>query len=170
MEKEFGVVWIIIVIVSAIIRVAAKNKKQAAQKDAAAAPAHPVTETASRTASAPAQPLRPAAQPLRPAAQSQRPAAQPPKPAAPRHAEAAHRSVPLEAHMHEPVMGVEGMGTEGVDCCHEYMLSDPTQQPESALAPAEEKKSMEAQALLQGVIFSEILGRRPIKRYGGKQA
>ena len=29
---------------------------------------------------------------------------------------------PFEAHMHTPVMGVEGEGTEGIDCCHEFML------------------------------------------------
>lgn len=77
---------------------------------------------------------------------------------------------PLEAHMHTPVMGVEGEGTEGMDCCHEYMLSDAPAAPAADFLPMREEEETErARALLQGVIFSEILGRRPIKHYGGKR-
>lgn len=73
---------------------------------------------------------------------------------------------PFEAHMHTPVMGVQGVGTEGIDCCHDFMLND-TSEPEPAdfLPMQEEESSERAKALLQGVIYSEILGRRPMKRY-----
>ena len=78
---------------------------------------------------------------------------------------------PFEAHMHTPVMGVQGVGTEGIDCCHDFMLSD-TLEPEPAefLPMQEEEPSDRAKALLQGVIYSEILGRRPIKHYQMKQS
>lgn len=81
-----------------------------------------------------------------------------------------HETKPLEAHMHTPVMGVEGEGTEGVDCCHEYMLDQPIEQPADFLPMQEESENLRAKALLQGVIYSEILGRRPVKRYGRKSA
>ena len=78
---------------------------------------------------------------------------------------------PFEAHMHTPVMGVQGVGTEGIDCCHDFMLSD-TVEPEPAdfLPMQEEESSDRAKALLQGVIYSEILGRRPVKHYHIKQS
>ena len=78
---------------------------------------------------------------------------------------------PFEAHMHTPVMGVQGVGTEGIDCCHDFMLSD-TAEPEPAdfLPMQEEESSDRAKALLQGVIYSEILGRRPVKHYHIKQS
>ena len=83
---------------------------------------------------------------------------------------APHEAKPLEAHMHTPVMGVEGVGTEGVDCCHEYMLDQPGEKTDS-FAPVTDPEAEERnRMLLQGVIFSEILGRRPIRRYGGKRA
>ena len=84
---------------------------------------------------------------------------------------ASHASKPFEAHMHTPVMGVQGVGTEGIDCCHDFMLSD-TLEPEPAdfLPMQEEEPSDRAKALLQGVIYSEILGRRPIKHYQMKQS
>ncbi len=97
---------------------------------------------------------------------SSQPAAQP----APRPEEA-HHAQPLEAHMHTPVMGAEGEGTEGIDCCHEYMLGQPEAHEQADFLPLQEEEENErAKALLQGVIFSEILGRRPMKRYGGKRA
>ena len=78
---------------------------------------------------------------------------------------------PFEAHMHTPVMGVQGVGTEGIDCCHDFMLND-TSEPEPAdfLPMQEEESSERAKALLQGVIYSEILGRRPVKHYHIKQS
>ena len=81
-----------------------------------------------------------------------------------------HETRPLEAHMHTPVIGIEGEGTEGIDCCHEYMLDQPAEQPADFLPLQEETESLRAKALLHGVIFSEVLGRRPIKRYGRKSA
>ena len=83
---------------------------------------------------------------------------------------ASHASKPFEAHMHTPVMGVQGVGTEGIDCCHDFMLSD-TLEPEPAefLPMQEEEPSDRAKALLQGVIYSEILGRRPMKKYHVRQ-
>ena len=62
--------------------------------------------------------------------------------------------------MHTPVMGIEGVGTEGEDCCHEYMLDERPDEAAPFLQTAENAASPEAQALLQGVIFSEILGRK----------
>ena len=81
-----------------------------------------------------------------------------------------HETKPLEAHMHTPVMGVEGEGTEGIDCCHEYMLDQRPEQPADFLPMQEESENLRAKALLQGVIYSEILGRRPVKRYGKRPA
>lgn len=77
-----------------------------------------------------------------------------------------HTAKPFEAHMHTPTMGVEGVGTEGIDCCHEFMLGDtPEPEPADFLPMQEEEQGERAKALLQGVIYSEILGRRPVKRY-----
>ena len=81
-----------------------------------------------------------------------------------------HETKPLEAHMHTPVMGVEGEGTEGIDCCHEYMLDQPIEPPADFLPMQEETEALRAKALLQGVIFSEVLGRRHPKRYGPRRA
>jgi hypothetical protein len=77
---------------------------------------------------------------------------------------------PFEAHMHTPVMGVQGVGTEGIDCCHEYMLEEPAEEPADFLPMTEEDTDERARALLQGVIYSEILGRRPVKRYHARQS
>lgn len=80
-----------------------------------------------------------------------------------------HEARPLEAHMHTPVMGVEGTGTEGEDCCHEFMLDQrPEEKPADFLPLQEETEALRAKSLLQGVIFSEVLGRRPVRRYGGR--
>ena len=82
-----------------------------------------------------------------------------------------HETKPLEAHMHTPVMGTEGTGTEGEDCCHEFMLDQrPEDKPADFLPLQEETEALRAKALLQGVIFSEVLGRRPVRRYGTRRA
>ena len=82
-----------------------------------------------------------------------------------------HETKPLEAHMHTPVMGMEGTGNEGEDCCHEFMLDQrPEDKPADFLPLQEETEALRAKALLQGVIFSEVLGRRPVKRYGTRRA
>ena len=81
-----------------------------------------------------------------------------------------HGAKPFEAHMHTPVMGVQGVGTEGIDCCHDFMLGDiEASEPAEFLPMQEEEPSDRAKALLQGVIYSEILGRRPMKKYHVRQ-
>lgn len=103
-----------------------------------------------------------------------KPAPPPPPPArkkfsSPAPARPAHVSTPLEAHMHTPVMGMEGHGTEGIDCCHDYMLGGAApEEPADFLPMREEEQQERAKALLQGVIYSEILGRRPMRRYNVK--
>jgi hypothetical protein len=68
-------------------------------------------------------------------------------------------------------MGTEGTGTEGEDCCHEFMLDQrPEDKPADFLPLQEETEALRAKALLQGVIFSEVLGRRPVRRYGTRRA
>ena len=77
-----------------------------------------------------------------------------------------HGTKPFEAHMHTPVMGEEGTGTEGIDCCHDFMLGGIAEpEPADFLPMQEDDQDERAKALLQGVIYSEILGRRPVKRY-----
>ena len=89
-------------------------------------------------------------------------------------AQESHQTVPLEAHMHTTDMGMEGYGSEGTDCCHDYMLRPQDEQKDREDLYAEEPETEtsvftmfsdseeeQAQALLQGVIFSEILRRRP---------
>ena len=151
-------IWVIFIILSIVLNIVNKNKKQSAAK------------TADNGKKAPQPAARPAPQaaPRRPAAQT-KPVAQATeaKPSPP-----AHQARPLEAHIHAPtaVMGMEGVGTEGEDCCHEFMLPDRAAIAPGAPADPDAQKTLEAQALLQGVIFSEILGRRPIRVYGRKQA
>ena len=78
---------------------------------------------------------------------------------------------PFEAHMHTPVMGVQGEGTEGIDCCHDFMLGGiEDSEPADFLPMQEEEQSERAKTLLQGVIYSEILGRRPVRHYKMKQS
>lgn len=146
------IIWVVIVIMFSLINIINKANKQKQAQQQNAAKAQPVLKKA------PAKPLAQDEKEARPAPSF---AAQP----------AFHESRPLEAHMHVPQMGEEGEGTEGVDCCHEYMLSD-TAAPEPAdFLPMQAREQGEkAKALLQGVIFSEVLGRRPMKRYGGKRA
>ncbi len=82
-----------------------------------------------------------------------------------------HESKPFEAHMHTPVMGEQGVGTEGVDCCHEFMLNETPASETADFLPMQEDNAQEkAKALLQGVIFSEVLGRRHARRFGGRHA
>ncbi len=91
----------------------------------------------------------------------------------PAQASAAKRrdAKPFEAHMHTPVMGAEGEGTEGIDCCHDFMLNGNAEPEPAAFLPMQEEESSDrAKALLQGVIYSEILGRRPVKHYHIKQS
>ena len=106
----------------------------------------------------------------RPAAPARPKAPAAPKPAAKPLPVQPHVSVPLEAHMHVPVMGEEGVGTEGIDCCHEYMLDQAPQETPDFVPLADESQQSRAQALLQGVIFSEILNRRTPRRIGGRRA
>ena len=172
------VIWVVLVILWWAL---AGMRKQAERKKVER-PAQPKT--------VPAQPVaQPAAQP-RPAAMSradewedeedawderdaQRGQKQPVAPtvsAQPKTVQTAaakkHASKPFEAHMHTPVMGVQGVGTEGIDCCHDFMLGDtPEDEPADFLPMQEEEPSDRAKALLQGVIYSEILGRRPVKKY-----
>lgn len=146
------VVWLLFMVLIIVLNVTSKQIK--AQKDATTPAAQ--TQKAQATSK---QPQRPQA------AQPNRPAAKAVKPAAP-----VHQPKPLEAHMHTPGMGIEGVGSEGEDCCHDYMLKDLTALDGEAVPAMEGIKAPEAQALLQGVIFSEILGRRPALRYGRKQA
>ena len=185
--------WIIIVILFWIISSASKiRKNQAAQARQKDEKEKARQKTAEQYARRQAQP-KAAPQPAVPAmssrddwedeeenwdqrdAQRARPAMAP-RPVQPvRPAQSApvmrHETKPLEAHMHTPVMGTEGTGTEGEDCCHEFMLDQRSEdKPADFLPLQEETEALRAKALLQGVIFSEILGRRPVKRYGTRRA
>ena len=179
--------WIIIVVLFWIISSVSKIKKnqaaQAKQKDEKEKARQKTAEQyARRQAQSKASP-----QPAAPAmssrddwedeeenwdqrdAQRARPAmaSQPVRPAPVKR----HETKPLEAHMHTPVMGTEGTGTEGEDCCHEFMLDQrPEDKPADFLPLQEETEALRAKALLQGVIFSEVLGRRPVRRYGTRRA
>ena len=182
--------WIIIVILFWIISSASKIRKnqaaQAKQKDEKEKARQKTAEQYARRqaqSKASPQPAAPAmssrddwedeeenwdqrdAQRARPAMASQ--PVQPVRPAPVKR----HETKPLEAHMHTPVMGMEGTGTEGEDCCHEFMLDQrPEDKPADFLPLQEETEALRAKALLQGVIFSEVLGRRPIRRYGTRRA
>ena len=183
--------WVIIVIlwwiVSAISK-AKKNQTAQAKQQAGKAPSgqNTVRQHAPKQAQRPA-PQKPAPQPAAPAmsrrddwddeeenwdqrdAQRARPSLAP-RPAQPAPVKR-HETKPLEAHMHTPVMGMEGTGTEGEDCCHEFMLDQRLEEkPADFLPLQEETEALRAKALLQGVIFSEVLGRRPVKRYGARRA
>ncbi len=182
--------WIIIVILFWIISSASKIRKnqaaQAKQKDEKEKARQKTAEQYARRqaqSKASPQPAAPAmssrddwedeeenwdqrdAQRARPAMASQ--PVQPVRPAPVKR----HETKPLEAHMHTPVMGTEGTGTEGEDCCHEFMLDQrPEDKPADFLPLQEETEALRAKALLQGVIFSEVLGRRPVRRYGTRRA
>ncbi len=175
--------WIIIVILWWIISAVskAKNKQTAQTKPQQAGQEKPRQKTAPQPAQRQTQ--RPASpQPAAPAMSRQddwddeednweKREAQRMRPSlAPQPIQAAqvkrHETKPLEAHMHTPTMGVEGEGTEGIDCCHEYMLDQPAEQPADFLPLQDETEALRAKALLQGVIYSEILGRRHARRYG----
>ena len=176
-----NILWLVIVIIGWIISAANKaNKKQqeqakkAAQQNRANPPVTP-----NRTQPVQTTPVRPAhvqeqrapaakhAAPVQPAQPTIRQDIHPTQPA---DFVSAH-SAPLETHMHTPVMGEEGAGTEGIDCCHDYMLNDGSPaEAQDILSLADTDQTERAQALLQGVIFSEILGRRSVKRYGRRSA
>ncbi|MDO5328354.1 MAG: hypothetical protein Q4G00_16825 [Clostridia bacterium] len=162
--------WVVIVILWWIISTVNKAKK--AQANQGKQPARPVQSGGRKSARL--QELEDTVNKNRAAQPAAAPSSPPPQPrqdqiGLPR--EAVHTARPLEAHMHTPVMGTEGNGNEGIDCCHEYMLSQPEQgEPADFLPLQDEEENERAKALLQGVIFSEILGRRPMKRYGGKHA
>ena len=164
------IAWVVIVLIFWIVSTVNKAKK--AQANQGKQPARPVQSGERKPAQL--QELEDAAREIRAAQPAAAPASPPPQPrldqiGLPR--EAVHTARPLEAHMHTPVMDAEGDGTEGIDCCHEYMLGQPEQgEPADFLPLQEEEENQRAKALLQGVIFSEILGRRPVKRYGGKHA
>ena len=118
---------------------------------------------ASQAGGSQAVPLSPRQQ--RQAAAQQRPAQQE-APAADAH----HSSVPFQAHMHQPVMDAEGEGTEGIDCCHDFMVGNPSREDTpDFLTVIDEDNQARAKALLQGVVFSEILNR-PHRRFGGRHA
>ena len=148
--------WLLIFMLGSI-----SKKKKAGQQTGPAAGRQNAAPGEGPASAPPASPVPQAAPAPRPRPQTQAaPLAPAPKP---------HHAEPLKAHMHEPVMGEEGVGTEGIDCCHEYMLGSQPE-PEGELPILSEKTEDErAKALLQGVIFSEILGRRPVKRYGGQR-
>ena len=182
--------WVIIVILWWAVSAISKAKKsQATQKKLQSDQEKSRQKTAQQYAQRQAQPQaasKPAPRPAAPAMSrqddwddeeenwDQRDAQRGRPSLAPQPAQAApvkrHETKPLEAHMHTPVMGIEGEGTEGMDCCHEYMLDQPAERPADFLPLQEETEALRAKALLQGVIFSEILGRRPIRRYGTRRA
>ena len=148
-------IFVVLMILWAVFNMISRQtngKQQQANRNAASKPASPVKQNAP----APGAPVRKMfSQQLPPREQIH---------------EKPHTPTPLEAHMHTPVMDAEGEGFEGQDCCHEYMLEDTPLQEETILPAENEEAKERANALLQGVIFSEILGRRPVKRYGGKHA
>ncbi|MBO4926019.1 MAG: hypothetical protein J5472_06035 [Clostridia bacterium] len=160
--EGIGALWVIIMIVSAVVSTLKKKQQQqqAQQKKNAFGASQPVRQQAHQA------PARPAAVQRQPDREHSAPQAAPVR-------EAAHVSKPLEPHMHEAaqLMGQEGVGTEGMDCCHDYMLTGDSAEEQTDLLMLSDKSEEErAQSLLQGVIFSEILGRRPMKKYGGHQA
>ena len=179
-------IWIILVIVGWLISAAKKaEEKQQAQAKKQAQQARAQQARAQQPVSRP-QPVAPAAPKHVPAAPASGGFSMPvpPMPASPTvsspvqsaqptspTAFVSSHSAPLETHMHTPVMGEEGTGTEGVDCCHDYMLAPHEEgEPLDILSLNETDQTERAQALLQGVIFSEILGRRAVKRYGRRSA
>jgi len=168
-------IWFVIVIIAWIVSAVSKASKQ--QQEQAKKAAQPTRTT---PAPAPAQVVHPTAE-YRAKLEQQRAAAhrvsptphpvqQPAQPTESAAFVSAH-SQPMETHMHTPVMGEEGSGTEGIDCCHEFMLGseNETEAPE-LFGFAEEDGQDRAESLLQGVIFSEILGRRPVRRPCGRRS
>ena len=150
--------WLLFSLISTV----AKSAKKANQNNAAPAkPGTPVQRTQTphnSTAAKPAQKQAP--KPARPQAQQTQ-----------MHVEKPSDAHPFETHMHTPEMDREGEGTEGIDCCHDFMLTDSREESNTDLLSLHDPDESErAQALLQGVIFSEILGRRKNRPYGGKPA
>ena len=157
-------IWLIIGIIWFVVSVSNKSQKEQQKQRQQANRQQPVRPAQPRQTPSRAQTLRPAAP---------RPAVQPIQPTIAREAlHPAVSSTPLEAHMHTPVMGEEGTGTEGMDCCHEYMLTEAAEEEREtvALLDGDQSREERAQQLLNGVIMSEILGRRPVRRYGSRRA
>ena len=164
-------IWIVFVIIGWIISAVSKANKKQQEQAKKAAQARPVSRAQAAPAPAitrewkdgrftDAKPARANTAPAKPTAPKPLQTIQP----------TAH-SEPHETHMHTPEMGQEGAGTEGIDCCHEYMLGgQEAAEGLDILGLKEEEPEDRAQALLQGVIFSEILGRRPVKHYGRRSA
>ena len=154
-------IWIVIAIAATVINMISKSKKEQAKQQNAARPARTQAPEGGNAPQKRPQtpPLAQTRKPLSSAMQAKPLAAQP------------HKTEPLTPHMHVPEMGWEGEGTEGIDCCHEFMLDQPIAAEQPDFLPlAEQAEAERAKALLQGVIFSEILGRRPVRRYGGKHS
>ena len=153
--------WIIFTIIT---NVAKKSKQAGNQRQPGANPRQgnaAARQSPARTAPNPPSPAR-----AEPALVTHTPDIQPTL-TAPRDSQ----SHPFEAHMHEAEMDQEGVGTEGMDCGHDCMLRDTAEEPEADFLPlTEEDPDEKARMLLQGVIFSEVLGRRRVRRYGGKRA
>ena len=164
-------VWFIIGIIWFVVSISNKAKKeQEKQRQQANRKAQPIRPAQQMQTSGRGQAPRSAIQPAQ--RNVVREAPRPVAPAAPPHA-MEHQTVPvpLEAHMHTPVMGGEGTGTEGIDCCHEYMLTEPADKEEILpLFEEDQTRQERAQQLLQGVIMSEILGRRRVRQYGSRRA
>ena len=165
--------WVVIVIVWAVVSVINKSGQQRRTRQGGAQPAR----TAPRQAQA--FPERKSDSPLwdeedeedREEGWSGRPAPAFQAEAKPVPPAPVHTAVPFQAHIHTPVMSMEGEGTEGEDCCHEFMLEERPAHPAAEFAVLnEQEQAGRARALLQGVIYSEVLGRRPVKRYGGRKA
>ena len=153
--EYIGIIWVTLVIIG-VMSVSIKNQKRRMEQQKNAVDA--------------GMPAIPQGRPVPQAQPMARPATQI-SPITGKPRKSLHEAKPLEAHMHVPVMGQEGVGTEGEDCCHDYMLTSKPQEEDLALLPGIDRENEErAKALLQGVVFSEILGRRPIKRYGGYRA
>ena len=158
------VMWVVIVILFSVVNMVNKANKEKQAQQKKAAQAQPAQQKVSPQRMRPDVPATP-----------QQKAGEREERAVPQYAESAfptsfHDAVPLEAHMHEPEMGQEGEGTEGMDCCHEYMLSDtPPSEPVDFIPLLDQNDGEMARDLLQGVIFSEVLGRRKFRRYGGKR-
>ena len=131
--------WVVIVLIFWIISTVNKAKK--AQENQGKKPTRPVQSGERKPAQL--QELEAAAREIHAAQPAAAPASPPPQPrldqiGLPR--EAVHTARPLEAHMHTPVMDLEGDGTEGIDCCHEYMLGQPEQGEPADFLPLQEEE------------------------------
>ena len=141
-----------------------KNKKNANQR--------PGQNVRNQNAASP----RPSAQPRQPSAEKPKKIAVQPAPAQD-ISYTAHRGEdgtlhPTERHQHATVapslLTMEGMGSEGYDPCHDYMLDDPVlpvcedadQGSSATAAPASLPLSFSKDSMVNAVVMSEILNRR----------